>query len=167
MSSQSKKIFLALTVIVPLLIYCFIYYARMVSNAPYNSKEFVSLVFKWGEGGNYENSYNSATGEYQYINSKDSLVKTNVKLRSNDMVFLSHRADELGFWFFPDLIANKGTDLNKSKVLRYFIQFNYKRKSKTVTFVTDYNENEKNQQSAMQVQKMVQQVIDDAEDRYK
>lgn len=166
MSTKAKKIFLALTIVVPFLAYCVIYYTPMLRNAPYKSTEFVSIVYKWGPGNNLENSYNSATGEYIYVDSRDSVIKTNVKLRQNDIIYLHKKASELGLWNFPELIANKDTDLKTSKVLRYVIQFNYKRKSKTVTFLTDYNEMPKLKGLAKQMCQLIEQSISDAQTRY-
>jgi len=166
MSTKAKKIFLALTIVVPFLAYCVIYYTPMLRNAPFKSTEFVSIIYKWGPGNNLENSYNSATGEYVYVDNRDSVVRSNVKLRKNDIVYLHGKANELGFWNFPDVIANNGTDLKTSKVLRYVIQFNYKRKSKTVTFLTDYNEMPKLKGLAKQMSQLIEQSISDAESRY-
>lgn len=166
MTSKGKKIFLALTIVVPFLIYCVIYYTPMIKNAPFKSSEFVSLQFKWGVGRSLINSYDSATGDYQYLNERDSLIKTNVKLRSNDIIYLHSKANELGLWNFPPVIANQGADLTSDKILRYEIQFNYKRKSKKVVFLTDYNEIPKLRDVATQMQKLVAQSINDAEERY-
>jgi hypothetical protein len=139
MSTRAKKIFLALTIVVPFLIYCVVYYTPMLRNAPFRLKEFKSIEFKWGEGNNLENSYNSETGDYQYVNAKDSIIKTNVKLRKDDILYLHSKANELGFWNFPDFMANSENDLKTSKVPRYVMTFNYKEKSKTVVFLVDYN----------------------------
>jgi len=166
MTTKGKKIFLALTIVVPFLIYCVIYYTPMIKNAPFKSGEFVSLQFKWGVGKSLINSYDSSTGNYQYLNERDSLIKTNVKLRSNDIIYLHSKANELGLWNFPPVIANQGADLNSDKVLRYEIQFNYKRKFKKVIFLTDYNEIPKLRDVASQMQKLVAQSINDAEERY-
>jgi len=166
MNSKAKKIFIFLTVVVPFLAYCIIYYIPIIRNAPFKSVDFVSFQYKWGEGKELANSYDSATGDYQYLNSKDSLVKTNVKLRKNDIIFLTHKANELGFWNFPDIIANKGADPRESKVLRYTIQFNYKKKSKKVEYVSDYDEIPKLRDVAVQMKTLLEQVIDEAEERY-
>ena len=166
MSDRGKKIFLLLTVVVPFLIYCVVYYIPMFRNAPFKLKEFESIDLKWGMGNNLENSYNSATGEYQYVNGQDSLIKTNVKLRKDDILYLHSKASELGFWNFPDVLANKGTNLDSSKVLRYVMQFNYKKKSKTVIYLTDYTETPKLQGLAEQMRTILQQSINDAEERY-
>jgi len=166
MSTRAKKIFLIITIVVPFLAYCVIYYKPMIANAPFRSDEFVSLQFKWGAGNDLVNSYDSSTGEYQYLNAKDSLVRKNVKLRHNDIIYLHNKANELGLWNFPDLIANEGTDLKKSKVLRYVIRFNYKRKSKNVVFVTDYNDIAKLRDVATQMKTLIEQTITDAEERY-
>lgn len=166
MSTKTKKIFLLLTIVVPFLAYCVIYYTPMFRNAPFKSTEFVSIDFKWGLGNNLENSYNSATGEYQYVNGRDSLIKTNVKLRSNDILYIHGKASELGFWNFPEVIANQGTDLDSSKVLRYVMQFNYKRKSKKVIYLTDYTEIPKLKGLAEQMKTIISQSINEAEERY-
>lgn len=166
MSTNAKKIYLLLTIVVPFLAYCVIYYRPILKNAPFRSDEFVSFQFKWGAGNDMPNSYDSATGDYQYLDAKDSLIRTNVKLRQNDIIYLHNKANELGFWNFPEVIANEGTDLNKSKVLRYVFQFNYKRKTKKVIFVTDYNDIPKLGNVAGQMKTLVEQTINDAEERY-
>jgi hypothetical protein len=166
MSSKAKKIFLLLTIVVPFLAYCVIYYTPMFLNAPFKSKEFESIDFSWGLGNNLENTYNSKTGDYQYVDGKDSVIKTNVKLRPNDMLYLHSKAAEIGFWNFPEVIANQGTNLDSSKVLRYVIQFNYKKKSKKVVYLTDYVEIPKLKGLAEQMKTLVSQSINDAEERY-
>ncbi len=115
MSSKGKKIYLLLTIVVPFLAYCVFYYRPIIQNAPFKSSEFVSLQFKWGAGNNLENSYDSATGLYEYKNAKDSLIRKSFKLRENDIIYLHNKANELGLWNFPEVIANQGTDLNKSR----------------------------------------------------
>lgn len=166
MSTRAKKIFLALTIVVPFLIYCVVYYTPMLRNAPFKLKEFKSIEFKWGEGNNLENSYNSATGDYQYVNAKDSIIKTNVKLRKDDILYLHSKANELGFWNFPDFMANSESDLKTSKVPRYVMTFNYKKKSKTVVFLVDYNGDPKLKGLAMQMKTLLTQSINEAEERY-
>lgn len=166
MSSKAKKIYLLLTIVVPFLAYSVFYYMPMIKNAPFRSGEFVSLQFKWGPGNNLENSYDSATGIYQYKNAKDSLVRKSFKLRHNDIIYLHNKANELGLWNFPEVIANEGTDLKKSDVLRYEMQFNYKRKSKKVIFLSDYHDIPKLRDVATQMKTLVEQTITDAEERY-
>lgn len=166
MSTRAKKIFLALTIVVPFLIYCVVYYTPMFRNAPYKLKEFESIELKWGVGNTLQNTYNSATGDYQYVNAKDSVIRTNVKLRKNDILYLHSKANEIGFWNFPDVIVNQGADLNSTEVPRYVMQFNYKKKSKTVIYMADYNEIPKLQKLAAQMKTLLQQSINDAEERY-
>ena len=74
MSSKAKKIYLLLTIVVPFIAYCFFYYRPIISNAPFRSDEFVSFQYKWGAGNDLPNSYDSKTGDFQYLNAKDSLV---------------------------------------------------------------------------------------------
>jgi hypothetical protein len=166
MTERSKKIFLIITVVVPFLIYCVAYYRPILKNAPFRSDEFVSIQYKWGTGKTLLNTYNSATGDYQYLNSKDSLVKTNVKLRKDDIIYLHNKASDLGFWNFPEVIANQGTDVANTAKLRYELQFNYKRISKKVIYVSDFEETPKLRDLAVQMKTLVEQTINDAEDRY-
>ena len=166
MSTRTKKIFLFLTVVVPFLAYCVIYYRPILRNAPFKSGEFVSLQYKWGTGPVLENSYDSATGNYEYLDGKDSLVKTNVKLRHNDIIYLHNKASELGFWNFPEVIAPSGTDLKSAKILRYELQFNYKHKSKKVIFLSNYTEIPKLRDLGLQMKTLVEKTLNDAEERY-
>lgn len=156
-----------MSVVVPFLAYAIVYYAPILRNAPFKSADFVSFQYQWGEGPNLQNSYDSATGSYQYLNNKDSLIITHVKLKKDDLLYIHHQASELGFWNFPSLIANKGTDLKTTKVLRYRIQFNYKTKTKTVDFVSDFDEIPKLRDVAVNMKTMLEKSINDAEDRYK
>jgi hypothetical protein len=166
MTERAKKIFLIITVVVPFLIYCVVYYRPILKNAPFRSDEFVSIEYKWGQGKTLVNTYNSATGEYHYLNDKDSLVHTNVKLRKDDIIYLHNKASDLGFWNFPEVIANRGTDTTKMTALRYELEFKYKRTSKKVIYVSDFEEIPKLRDLAVQMKTLVEQTINDAEDRY-
>jgi len=167
MTSRGKKIFLASTIIIPFLIYCIVYYAPIIRNAPFKAKEFVSLEYKWGAGNNLENSYNSATGEYKYYNNNDSLITTKIELSEKDKKFLDSNADEQGFWNLPDVVANNEADLQNSKALRYFMKFNYQKKSKEVTYLSDFNGNPKMRGAAAQIQKVIEQRLIDIEEKQK
>lgn len=167
MTSRGKKIFLASTIIIPFLIYCIVYYAPIIRNAPFKAKEFVSLEYKWGAGSNLENSYNSATGEYKYYNNNDSLITTKIELSEKDKKFLDSNADEQGFWNLPDVVANNEADLQNSKALRYFMKFNYQKKSKEVTYLSDFNGNPKMRGAAAQIQKVIEQRLIDIEEKAK
>ena len=167
MTSRGKKIFLFLSVIVPFLIYCIVYYAPIIRNAPFKAKEFVSLEYKWGVGTNLENSYNSATGEYRYLNDKDSLIVKHVELNARDKKYLDSNADEQGFWNLPDIVANNENDIKNSKAPRYFMKFNYQKKSKEVTYLSDFEGNIRMKNAAVQMQKIIEQSIIDAEERAK
>jgi len=166
MSNRGKKIFIIVSIVIPFLIYCVIYYTPILRNAPFKSAEFVSLNYKWGVGKTLDNSYNSATGEYQYLNDKDSLVKTNVKLRKDDIIYLHNKATQIGFWNFPELIANKTVDTTNAKVLRYELEFKYQHTSKKVVYLSDYQEIPKLRDLAVQMKTLVEQTINSAEERY-
>lgn len=167
MTSRGKKIFLLLTVVVPFLIYAIVYYAPIIRNAPFKAKEFVSLEYKWGLGDSLVNSYNSATGEYRYLNDHDSLIIKHLELNERDKKFLDSNADEQGFWNLPTVVANNEKDLKNSKILRYFIKFNYQKKSKEVTYFSNFNGNSRMKGAATKMQKIIEQTIIDADERQK
>ena len=167
MTSRGKRIFIFFTVVVPFLIYCGVYYAPIIRNAPFKAKEFVSLNYKWGVGNHLENSYNSATGEYKYLNDKDSLIIKHVMLNARDKKFLDSNADEQGFWNLPAVVANNEEDLKSSKAVRYYMEFNYQTKSKIVTYLSDFDGNPKMKDAAVQMQKIIEQTIIDAEEKQK
>ena len=142
------------------------YYLLSVKQGPYPASKFISITYKWGVGDTLVNSYNSATGEYQYLNNKDSLVKTNVKLHANNIIFLHSKANELDFWKLPELIANKNADLNNKGVLRYEMVFNYEGKSKKISYYTNYTDYIAIATAAQALRKLVEQTINEADERY-
>src|SRR5437879_1724538 len=99
--NKSKKIFLALSIIVPFLFYCIYYFGMVLKNAPYKFTEFDSIVFQYGDRDSMVNKFNSKTGEYQYLNVRDSLVKKHLRLNKDDLLYLHRKAADLGFWDFP------------------------------------------------------------------
>ncbi len=163
MSSRGKKIFLALTVIVPFLIYSIVYYAPMIRNAPFKEKDFVSLEYKWGTGENLVNSYNSITGEFKYLNKNDSLISSNMKLDARDVKYLDSMADVQGFWNLPNVVADNEDDLKDPKKLRYFMKFNYKGKSKEVTYFPSFRGNDKMKSAVGKMQKEIEFTLIDKE----
>jgi hypothetical protein len=165
MTDRGKKLFIFFTIIVPFLIYAIVYYKPIISNAPFKAKEFVSLEYKWGVGENLENSYNSTTGEYKYLNDKDSLVVKHIELTQRDKKFLDSNADVQGFWNLPDIVANSETDLNNPKMLRYFMKFNYQKKAKEVTYFPNFEGNPKMKSATAQMQKIIEQYLADSEQK--
>lgn len=137
MSNKAKKIFLALSIVVPFLMYCMYYYGMMVKNAPYKFTEFEELTFKYGERKNLVNSYNSRTQEYKYLSNSDSLIQKKVKLTKNDLLYLHRKAADLGFWNFPENMEGPSAETGAS-VAHYYIEFKYKRKTKHIDFDADY-----------------------------
>lgn len=167
MTDRSKKIFLGFSIVVPFMLYCVYYYGMMIGNAPFKFSEFDSIEFKYGEGNNLNNSYNSKTGKYQYINNHDSSVVKTVRLSQDDLLYLHRKAAELGFWDFPKQILADTTGRNIKNSLHYYIAFHYKRKSKEVLFDVAYNDDPRLRDAAMQVAKEIEQRLADAEDRKK
>ena len=163
MDNRKKKIFLLLSIVVPFAFYCFYYYGMMVKNAPYKFVEFESITFNYGLGDSLINKYNSKTMDYQYVNTKDSLIKSHLKLTKDDLLYLHRKAADLGFWDFP---SNMSTDTSKNgKVLHYFIEFKYKRKTKRVIFDTAFDGNPNLKDAAERLVKEIQAKMEEAEKR--
>jgi len=162
-SSRGKKIFLALSIIVPMIIYCYIYYKPIIQNAPFRKKDFVSMEYKWGVKDTLENHYNSATGEYQYVNNVDSTVRKKIYLNSNDVLFMHGKANEIGLWNFPDTIGKKSA--KALAVPRYDILFKYKEKTKHVVIYGDFDGNPKLLDAAVQMRKVIEETLNLAEKR--
>ncbi|MBC7914938.1 MAG: hypothetical protein H7Y07_12540 [Pyrinomonadaceae bacterium] len=161
MSNQSKKIFLALSIVIPFLFYCFYYYGMMVKNAPYKFSEFKSISFKYGLGDKLINQYSSETDVYQYVNNKDSLIKKDVKLTKDDLLYLHRKAAQLGFWNFPSNMVNE----SPNTAPQYYIEFNYDRKGKKVLFDLDYNGDPKLKDAVRRLIEEISNTIHDAEAR--
>jgi hypothetical protein len=162
-SSRGKKIFLAITIIVPMIIYCYIYYKPIIQNAPFRKKDFVSMEYKWGVKDTLENHYNSVTGDYQYVNNADSTVRKKILLSNDDVLYIHGKANEIGLWNFPDTIGKKSA--KSMAVPRYDLFFKYKTKDKRVVIYGDFDGNPKLLDAAVQMRKIIEQTLNQAEKR--
>lgn len=165
MNERGKKIFLAICIITPFLLYTVYYYSIMVKNAPYRFSDFESITFRYGLGDSLVNSYDSKTGIYQYVNTRDSLISTKVKLRKDDLLYLHRKAAELGFWNFPEEIKNKNDSNPGRNTPHYYIEFKYKDKTKHVLYDASYNEEPKLGDAAKSLITEVGNMINDVRDR--
>jgi hypothetical protein len=165
MSNRLKKIFLIFSIALPFLIYCVYYYSMMIRNAPYKFSEFTSLELDYGNGDSLINRYNSSTGDYEYVNAHDSLVKTRMYLTKDQLLYLHRKAAELGFWNFPDLEENYQLRAKGVVSPHYLIEFNYKRKSKKVLFDAGFDGDPKLKDANERLIKEIQKVLADAEER--
>ena len=165
MSDRGRKIFLASTVIIPFLGYCVYYYAGVFKNAPYKFTEFKSFTIQYGQRDSMLNKYDSKTGDYQFLDSHDSLVKMHLRLSNDELLYLHRKAAELGFWDFPT--DERGdTSKENAAVPRYIISFNYQRKSKRVVYDGNfYYVDPRLKDANEQFIKQIQKVLDDAEQR--
>jgi len=137
----------------------------MISNAPYRSYELESIVLKYGEGDNLINQFDSRSGVYQYLNTSDSLVSTQVRLNKDDFIYIHHKAAALGFWNLPDDMTQTDGTVDPSNAVRYFLEFNYKEKTKSVLLDVNYNGNPKMNDAAKSLIEEVQRLLNDAQDR--
>lgn len=121
------------------------------------------MQYSWGVKDSLENHYNSVTGDYQYVNSKDSVIHKKIFLKSDDILYLHSKANEIGLWNFPDTIGVKSA--KSMAVPRYNIQFNYKEKSKHTVVYGDFDGNPKLLDAAVQMRKEIEETLNQAEKR--
>ncbi|MCT1526582.1 MULTISPECIES: hypothetical protein [Sphingobacterium] len=139
MQDRTKRIFIALCIIIPFLIYCVYYYAGMIKNAPYRFSDFESIELVYGYPDSMLNQYNSKTHQYQYLTKQGEVVKDTLKLRDDDLLYLHRKAMELGYWnVADDMTTPEDKRTTGARVPRYKLTFNYKEKSKSVTLDADY-----------------------------
>lgn len=150
------------SVIVPFMIYCGYYYAHVFKNAPYKFTEFKSFTIQWGPGDSLVNKYDSKTGDYQFVDSHDSLVKTNLHLPKEELLYLHRKAAELGFWDWPSVeIGDTTMRLNGMRPPRYVMEFNYQRKSKKVTFDESFDLDRRLRDANESMVKEIMKVLDE------
>jgi hypothetical protein len=144
------------------------YYKSMFKEAPYDFSQLKSIVFKFGVKDSLVNQYNSATGEYQYQDRRDSLIKMHLDLTRNDLIYLHRKAIEIGFWDFPaNEVTNDTTDSNSAKPLEYLFEFNYQNGGKRVLFSDNYDGDRKLVEANLLLISEFQTVLRGAEERQK
>jgi len=165
MNKNLKKVFLGISIALPFLIYCVYYYSMMIRNAPYKFSEFQSIKFEYGTDDSLLNKWDSRTGEYQYLDAHDSLIKKHIHIRNDDLLYLHRKAAELGFWNFPNREVNDFLKVRGIKSTHYVMQFNYKRKSKTVVFDEAFDGDPKLKDANEQMIKIIEKVLADEENK--
>src|ERR1700760_570205 len=144
------------------------YYQQMFKQPPYDFTEFKSIVFQYGEGDSLVNKYNSATGEFQYLDRSNHLQKKQVYLNNDDLLFLHQKAAEVGFWDFPARETTTDTaGANGIKPAKYLIGLNYSHGSKKVLFSTDFKGTPQLVEANRELIALIQNVISGAEERQK
>lgn len=149
MSEKTKKIFLAICIIVPFVVYCIVYYSSMIKNAPFRFADFESIELTYGTPSEMVNTYNSKTGEYRYLTIDNKLMIDTVRMRKDDLLYLHRKAQELGFWNVDNFMTNESRDpLLNQEVPRFILKYTYKEKSKEVVLDADYEGTEKMKNAA-------------------
>ncbi|TKC01499.1 hypothetical protein [Pedobacter cryotolerans] len=166
LSRIKKNISFIATVVVIIIISIAGYFVINKQKGPFSASELVSIEYKWGLGDSLVNAYNSASGNYQYLDNRDSLITKKLKLRANNIIFIHSKANELDLWTLPNVIANKNANLKTDQTLRYEIIFNYETKVKKIVFLTNYDEDMWVLDRVSQLQKTIKSTIDEVEDRY-
>jgi hypothetical protein len=167
MNTRSKKIFFAITIILPFILYCVYYYSMMIKNAPYRFSDFDSMAIQYGPADSLVNKYDSKTGDYQYIDKRDSLIKMHLRLSKDELLYLHRKAADLGFWDFPVKELADTTKGAKNKSVRYIIEFRYTKKSKKVVFDSEFAGDPKLIDANRTLIKEIEQSLLAAEERQK
>ena len=163
MENRNKKIFLIASITVPFLLYSGYYYGVMIKNAPYKFVELDHISIQYGNRDSMLNMYNSKTANYQFLTKRNTLVKTKLHLRNDDLLYLHRKAADLGFWDFPSKELGDTTE----KAPRYIIEFGYKRKTKRVIFDANFAGNPKLKDANERLIKEILSVVNTAQDKAK
>lgn len=142
------------------------YFVMKMRSGGKRAVSFVSLTYRWGVGDTLQNSYDSTTGEYHFLDQGNQLIKEKFKIRTNNVIFLHSKINEQDLLNIPDTVANPNANLKDPKVLRYEFKFVYDDTTKNVIFLTNYDEDPLVRSKASGLQKVVQQVITEAEERF-
>lgn len=164
MSDLTKRIFLGICIILPLIVYSVYYYSGMISNAAFRYSDLESIEITWGYPGEMLNHYNTTTREYQYLNKEDSLIRDTVKLRDNDLHYLHSKAQHIGFFNVDSDMTSATSDdkMRDEGIPRYILTYTYKEKTKSVTLDADYPGNQKMKDAAKTTVDEVLKMIADA-----
>lgn len=158
MTDKAKKRFFALSIVLPIALYCVYYYGMMIKNAPYRFVDFQSIRFEYGVGDSLANKYDSQTGNYQYLTRNGKLKKFNMHLTKDDLLYLHRKAADLGFWNFP---ANEQSGIKTNP--RFVMEFVYKKKAKKVIYDQGYSGDPALKNANMRLVKEIQKVLDERE----
>lgn len=142
------------------------YYISKMRSGGEMAVSFVSLTYKWGVGDTLQNVYNSKTGDYQFLDTRDQLIKENFLLRTNNVIYLHSKINEGDLLNLPDTIANPNANLKDSTVLRYEFEFVHEKHKKHIVYLTNYDVDPMIATKASQLQKLVQQTVTEAQERY-
>lgn len=137
------------------------YYLSSFKKSPYAVTSLESFSLKWGFANELKNSYSSSTGDYTFVDRRDSLVKTHVKLRANELIFIHSKLNEMGFWTLPEQVGAA-----QSESTCYELELNYAESRKRLKVYTHDDRNPQQLDSAMRIISLVQKTIDEAESRY-
>ncbi len=142
------------------------YYLAGLKKSKYPPSSFASLSIKWGTGDSLQNSYYSASGIYSYLDRQNRLVGKRVPLRTNEIIFLDSKFNELSFWSLPSVIVNKGSNMKDPNVVRFEINIKYEKEDKGLIYQSNYHEDQGVAKRADQLQTCIITVINQAEERY-
>jgi len=142
------------------------YFVMKMRSGGKKAASFVSLTYKWGVGDTLQNSYDSRTGAYQFVDQRDQLIREKFKIRTNNVIFLHSKINEQDLLNIPDTVANPKANLKDPKVLRYEFKFVYDDTTKNVIYLTSYDKDPIIRSKASSLQKLVQQIVTEAEERF-
>ena len=158
-----KKIALGLSVLLPFLIYCVIYYSEIFKDTSYRFSDFQSFSYQYGTGDSLINKYDSKTGNYQYLNNHDSLIKKHFYLTNAELMQLHFKAAYWGFWDFPDREVNDSAKARGVNSPHYLIQFNFKNKSKKVLYDAAFDGPPKLKDANEGMKAAIEEILNEAE----
>lgn len=142
-----------------------IYFFLQIKKNANTSASFISLDYNWGIGDSLQNHYSSVSGTYRYLDQRDRVINKVFKLRSYNIIYLNSKINQEDLFNIPDTLINKGDSVHNDKVLRYEMDFKYEKQHKKIVFMSNYHENPVYLERAIKLQKLVEQMVNEAEQR--
>ncbi|SMO49492.1 hypothetical protein [Solitalea koreensis] len=140
MTDRFKKIYLLTMIIGSFLIYMtYYYYNTYFKKAHYKFVEFENFEVRYTKGDLLLYDYDSKTGILKTRVTPDSISTKTIKLSPETLKSIHQKMWDLMFFDTPDHLTvadQPGTDAP-----RYFLEMNYQKKSKSVTWDENYPKN--------------------------
>lgn len=140
--TDKRKLFVVFMIVVPFFVYSGYYYYNIFKNAPFRGDQFEYVELKKFRNGQLREYINTKSGEYNYYNSKDSLVHQHIDLTHESLHELHTKMMDILFWNIEPVSADT-TFQHRKEVPIFMINAVYQRKSKKVWWQQHFFEDQK------------------------
>ncbi|RZK50141.1 MAG: hypothetical protein EOO99_02845 [Pedobacter sp.] len=160
-NKENRKLIVVLSVLI--LVIGFGYAWLTLKRNPHQASQLESMQVAWGKSFGKVNKYNSQSGDYQFVDSRDSLFKVNFKLRKSEVIYLNAKLFELGFWDLPEMMGSNKKAVDQDY---FYLEVKYKDKLKKLEIYSDYESKGLELDSALKIKAAVKGLLEASLERY-